>query len=267
MSDLHYTAFGEILDPASGSPLTGDSGAAGGAGRLPAGHPRFAYAGGWGYETPAGPGAGGGGSDGPAGGLTLACVNPLLPPIVLQHVGFRWYQPDTGRFVQRDPIGIRADFNVYLYAGSDPTADVDPEGLWSFGLGPDGPIFGRGRLRGGKPGILNRGNFRFGWSWHAGKNHFSLHGGAPRTPGHWHLNLNNFGPSGPNPAPLVGRLSVWCLRGGAIGVAFGVGYGVGTGADWAVGKATGTSISDWIGNRLWDIAGPRMPGQPGYKPY
>ena len=51
------------------------------------------------------------------------------PPITLQHVGWRWYQPDTGRFTQRDPIGIRGGLNVYEYCGGNPVAEGDPEGL------------------------------------------------------------------------------------------------------------------------------------------
>jgi len=57
-------------------------------------------------------------------------------------------------------------------------------------IGPKGPFFGRGRYRMGSPGILNRGNFRIGWSWKGtvtkGRNYFGFHGGLPRTPGHWH---------------------------------------------------------------------------------
>jgi RHS repeat-associated protein len=113
-----YTAFGEILD-ASGSPGGGDA---------PQGFPRYQYAGAWGYET------GGFGDDpgGPTGNshlLALHGVNPDLPPVTLQHVGRRWYDPALGRFVQRDPIGIRGGLNVYECVHSNPLARVDPLGL------------------------------------------------------------------------------------------------------------------------------------------
>jgi len=101
-SSVRYTAFGEILD-ANGSP----------GGEPPTGFPRYQYAGGWGYES---------------GLLKLYAVNPDLPPITLQHVGARWYQPDIGRFVQRDPIGIAGGLNVYAYCANHPTLLVDPEG-------------------------------------------------------------------------------------------------------------------------------------------
>lgn len=121
-----YTAFGEILDGPGGGLGGGGSPSSGSAGILPAGHPRFAYAGGHGYET-----ATTGNTPGPEGGLTLTGVNPNLPPITLQHVGFRWYQPDIGRFVQRDPAGFVADVNAYLYADADPVDVVDEAGLMS----------------------------------------------------------------------------------------------------------------------------------------
>lgn len=62
-------------------------------------------------------------------------------------------------------------------------------------LGPEGPVFGRRRLRqhiDDKAGILNRWEkIRLGWSWNnkgwAGpRNYWGLHGGKYNTPGHWH---------------------------------------------------------------------------------
>jgi RHS repeat-associated protein len=111
---LSYTAFGEpVWQDGQGVVTVG--------GTLPAGSPRYGYAGGWGYET--------GGFDGEAGLLTLHGTNPDLPPITLMHVGARWYQPDIGRFVQRDPIGIFGGLNAYGYCGDDPLRWADPSGL------------------------------------------------------------------------------------------------------------------------------------------
>ena len=81
---ISYTAFGEpIGDP----DLLGT---------------RYQYAGGWGYE-----------SDLLASDGAPDCG---LPPIVLLHVGARWYDPSIGRFIQRDPIGAAGGANVYLAA-------------------------------------------------------------------------------------------------------------------------------------------------------
>jgi hypothetical protein len=111
-----YTAFGEILD-ADGSP----------GGDPPQGFPRYQYAGAWGYET-AGFDDDPGGPAGRSHLLALYGVNPNLPPITLQHVGFRWYDPALGRFVQRDAIGLAGGLKVYLYVDGVPTIGVDPNG-------------------------------------------------------------------------------------------------------------------------------------------
>jgi len=74
---------------------------------------RFGYVGAWGYQDTLGSGG--------------AEVFPYL------HVGARYYDPSTGRFLQRDPIGIRAGFNVYAYVSGSPTRLADPFGLYGWG--------------------------------------------------------------------------------------------------------------------------------------
>ncbi|RIK62178.1 MAG: hypothetical protein DCC65_17945 [Planctomycetota bacterium] len=72
---------------------------------------RYQYAGAWGYQTfPEHTGQPG-------------------DEIPFIHVGHRWYDPATGRFLQRDPIGIRGGINLYAYAGAHPSSAVDPSGL------------------------------------------------------------------------------------------------------------------------------------------
>ena len=90
---------------------------------------RFGYVGAYGYQSTL---------DGSAE------VSPFL------HVGARYYDPSSGRFLQRDPIGIRGGRNVYGYVGSRPTRRVDPRGLQGiptvegnpFPPGPYQPPFG-----------------------------------------------------------------------------------------------------------------------------
>ncbi len=72
---------------------------------------RYGYAGAWGYE----------------GGAVWGDGNEL--PYV--HVGERLYDPATGRFLQRDPVGVFAALNVYVYVGNNPILLVDPSGMWS----------------------------------------------------------------------------------------------------------------------------------------
>jgi RHS repeat-associated protein len=41
----------------------------------------------------------------------------------------RWYQPDVGRFMSEDPIGLGGGMNQYAFAGDDPINNSDPDGL------------------------------------------------------------------------------------------------------------------------------------------
>jgi RHS repeat-associated protein len=42
--------------------------------------------------------------------------------------GHRFYQPQTGRWLNRDPIGYQGGMNLYEYAGDDPVNEVDTSG-------------------------------------------------------------------------------------------------------------------------------------------
>ncbi len=153
-SPTSYTAFGEQVwrDPNSAAHVGGP---------LPAGYPRYAYAGAYGYESgPWGQDPNEAASPGP---LVLHGANPDLPPITLMHVGARWYQPGIGRFVQRDPIGIDGGVNLYAYVGSCPTATVDSDGLG--GQVPEGPRIWTGLPRDCKGWIEQPPppGMRFGW--------------------------------------------------------------------------------------------------------
>lgn len=60
--------------------------------------------------------------------------NPRLPGQIFDsetgnHYNyFRDYDPQTGRYVQSDPIGLRGGINTYGYAGSNPLSNIDPDG-------------------------------------------------------------------------------------------------------------------------------------------
>ncbi|PWJ72511.1 UNVERIFIED_ORG: RHS repeat-associated protein [Pantoea agglomerans] len=46
----------------------------------------------------------------------------------LHYNRFRYYDPDAGRFVSQDPIGLAGGVNLYQYA-PNPLSWVDPLGL------------------------------------------------------------------------------------------------------------------------------------------
>ena len=97
-----YSAFGELI-------YKGGTG-------VPPVDTRYGYAGAWGYQSAS--------SQEPA--------DPLAE-LGWLHVGHRYYDPSSGRFVQRDPIGIRGGLNVYAYVRSQPTLRIDPLGLCAAG--------------------------------------------------------------------------------------------------------------------------------------
>jgi RHS repeat-associated protein len=42
----------------------------------------------------------------------------------------RWYDPDTGRWLSKDPIGIEGGLNQYVAFNNNPVNYVDPLGMW-----------------------------------------------------------------------------------------------------------------------------------------
>ncbi len=108
----------------------------------PGENPRYQYAGGWGYES---------------GLVRVAGANPTLPAVTLQHVGERWLDPASGRFVQADRIGLGGGVNLYLYCANNPTLCIDPSGNCLYGADWDrGPInIIGGWIAGVYPGIAN----------------------------------------------------------------------------------------------------------------
>ncbi|MGD9505601.1 MAG: RHS repeat-associated core domain-containing protein [Syntrophobacteraceae bacterium] len=46
---------------------------------------------------------------------------------------FRYYDPETGRYLTPDPIGLAGGINPYAYCLNDPVNGIDPYGLWAWG--------------------------------------------------------------------------------------------------------------------------------------
>ncbi|HYR30203.1 MAG TPA: RHS repeat-associated core domain-containing protein, partial [Thermoanaerobaculia bacterium] len=53
----------------------------------------------------------------------------LDPGTRLYYVRNRWYDPELGRFISEDPIGLAGGINTYAYVGNDPMNGRDPSGL------------------------------------------------------------------------------------------------------------------------------------------
>jgi RHS repeat-associated protein len=80
-------------------------------------------------------------------GMPLRLAGQYADPETGLHYNVhRYYDPAAGRYLQADPIGIAAGFNMYAYAGDDPMHKTDPLGLdtddgytpgtapWLFGI-------------------------------------------------------------------------------------------------------------------------------------
>ncbi len=69
------------------------------------------------------------------------------PSSGLYYARNRYYDPEIGRFISEDPVGLMGGPNVYAYCHNDPINFIDPLGLWETGsyLGDVG-AFGKGEL-------------------------------------------------------------------------------------------------------------------------
>jgi RHS repeat-associated protein len=59
------------------------------------------------------------------------CTKERSATIGLDNFGFRYYDPDLGRFLTRDPAGYPNGPNNYLYCSNNPVNQIDPLGLAS----------------------------------------------------------------------------------------------------------------------------------------
>jgi RHS repeat-associated protein len=57
----------------------------------------------------------------------------------LVYYGARYYNPQIGRWTQRDPMGFVDGPNVYAFVGNNPVNFVDPYGLWKGFFPGQGP--------------------------------------------------------------------------------------------------------------------------------
>ncbi|MCC5648130.1 RHS repeat-associated core domain-containing protein [Nostoc sp. CHAB 5824] len=93
-------------------------------------------------------------------------------------LGHRYYDPTTGRFINRDPIGYEGGINLYAYTENDPVNLTDPTGFSAFSSADEGlalmtSVLGGGATNAalGAAGAYARGEC---YSWEDGKRDFAL---------------------------------------------------------------------------------------------
>ncbi len=50
----------------------------------------------------------------------------------LYYMGVRYYDPEVGRFINKDPIGYFGGLNLFTYVGNNPANFIDPNGEFAF---------------------------------------------------------------------------------------------------------------------------------------
>ncbi|MBI5492888.1 MAG: RHS repeat-associated core domain-containing protein [Deltaproteobacteria bacterium] len=86
------------------------------------------------------------------------------PEIGIYYYRARYYDPGTGRFITKDPIGFAGGVNLYLYTGNNPVNRIDPLGLdWIDDLADFSAGMGDTLTFGGTKLIREQWNEAYGW--------------------------------------------------------------------------------------------------------
>ncbi|WP_431113183.1 RHS repeat-associated core domain-containing protein [Variovorax paradoxus] len=153
----------------------------------------------------------------------------------------RYYDPETGRYVTPDPLGISAGVNFYIYVNGSPTALIDPSGLDFMD-----PVFG----------VIYRATG--GRSLPQGVVDFSAGVGDNLSFGITNRIRDLMGTNG-----VVNKCSGAYSAGEWAGI--GVGLGIGGAARGAAGA--GKQWSHWIPDRFIRPFTPKGRPNPAYKPW
>jgi len=146
----------------------------------------------------------------------------------------RWYDPETGRWLSKDPIGINGGLNQYVFCGDNGVNFVDPEGLLTVAIGGQGIL----QLI---PSASADGGYAVGYSKEAGWTHgpvASLNGGIGTPSGF----LGGF-------LQVTTAKSVNDLKGFGLQIGAGYDFGPAVGLDYVAGLDT-SSLDNFLNDPI-----------------
>ena len=101
----------------------------------------------------------------------------------LYYMRARYYDPQLGKFLSEDPIGVAGGLNLYGYVGNDPANRTDPFGeamvCWSERIWMDGPATGGGDIH----EMEVNGGGEWSMKWHCSDDGVIPGGGGQQTAG------------------------------------------------------------------------------------
>jgi RHS repeat-associated protein len=85
----------------------------------------------------------------------------------LMYLRARCYDPETGTFLEKDPLGVNAGLNMFVYVADNPVNRFDPSGLFTTGVGVSGSGFILGGYQASLVTTFSANNLKF-WDWRLG---------------------------------------------------------------------------------------------------
>ncbi|WP_315856249.1 RHS repeat-associated core domain-containing protein [Burkholderia cepacia] len=118
---------------------------------------------------------------------------------------FRYYDPDVGRYISPDPIGLVGGVNLYQYANNNPISWIDPLGLFGYAQKARKHIlYGDSPTSGGHMWPGNPGKAVFPESWDATKIIYEVDGVVDSPNAKWYAQTGTGGA-----LAKAGELATW----------------------------------------------------------
>jgi RHS repeat-associated protein len=146
---------------------------------------------------------------------------------------FRYYNPQTGRYITPDPIGLEGGINLFIYVQNSPINYIDPLGLWTVAIGVSGT---------GGAGMGASGTVMIAFDGHGNIGFIESGGGGGYA---------GVGGSAGGIIQVTNADSIYDLRGFSAQTGISFSWGPSVGAEWVVGIGyMGVNITFGLGGGL-----------------